>query len=113
MSKKDRFVNLCSHSIEVKDMYGKVRTFDPSGDECRVGTHPKDVTYHDGVEIFTEVYGDVENLPAAKEGVMYIVSAKVTNALNGSRKDVVSPGRQVNFTGSKKVKYSLGLRRKF
>lgn len=109
---KDKIINLCSHDISLKDSCGKTRVYAPGGPECRVKIHPKDIEYHDGVAIHTEVYADVENLPDEKDGVIYIVSARVTNALNGTRKDIVSPGRQHKNTIGK-VMFSMGLRRKF
>lgn len=112
MSTKERIINLCSHDITIKDAQGNNIVFEPSGKECRVEVLPKDVHYHAGIALYNDVYGDVENLPGAKEGVIYIVSARVVNALNGSRGDVFAPGRQVPGK-SGKVNYSIGLRRKF
>ena len=113
MGKENKFINLCSHEVTIKDSCNVSRTILPSGEECRVEVLPKDVFYHDGVAISTDVYGDVENLPGAREGVMYIVSSRVINALNGSRKDVVTLGRQVKDRFTRKVNHSIGLRRKF
>ena len=107
-----KIINLCSHDISIKDIHGKIRIFKPSGTECRVNPHPKDVEYHDGIAMYTEVYGDIENLPEIKDGVIYIVSARVTNALNGARPDILSPGRQEKSKIGK-VMFSMGLRRKF
>ncbi len=113
MNTADSFNNLCSHDIVVTNINGKKITLHPSGEVCRVKVLPKDVHYHHDIAISRDVYGDVENLPAPKKGIIYIVSAKVLNALNGSRIDVVSPGRQIKDDNTGRTGFSVGLRRKF
>ena len=108
-----KIVNLCAHDLTIKDAAGHIRVICPSGKECRVDVLLKDVEYHDGIEVHTDVYDAVHDLPEERKGVLYVVSAKVTNALNGSRNDVVSPGRQIKDKTTGKVLFSIGLRRKF
>ncbi len=112
MKVKDEIINLCSHEISIEDASGKIVKIMPSAPECRVKLLPKDIHYHANVRVYRDVYDDVKNLPPPKKGVLYVVSAKVTNALNGARADVVSPGRQSRDKGGN-VLYSIGLRRKY
>lgn len=75
------FVNLTPHAIVLNDG----RVFEPSGVVARVSN-----TFTDFVDDVCEVrYGDLENVPAPKEGVIYIVSAMVLAASN--RADLVAP----------------------
>ena len=113
MSKENEIIiNLCSHDIAIEDIFGEVHKIAPGGPECRVGVLPKDIMYHGKFAVHGDVYGDIVNLPEEKEGVLYVVSARVTNTLNGIRPDIVSPGRQIKNTNGG-VRYSKGLRKKF
>ena len=79
-----RSINLTPHAIKLNDG----RVFDPSGTIARVTSS---FTDFDANGVARQVFGDVQNLPAATDGTMYIVSALVLGALNGSRSDVVAP----------------------
>ena len=78
------FVNCCQHDIALNDG----RLFQPSGHVARVSA-----TYSefDEYDICLQGFGAVEGLPEPQEGSVFIVSALVLNALNGSRPDVVAP----------------------
>jgi hypothetical protein len=45
----------------------------------------------EGFPVFETTFGQVEGLPEAIEGTMYIVSAMVLSALKGARHDAVAP----------------------
>ena len=75
------YINLAPHTIKLNDG----RSFPASGTIVRVN-----VAYTPIVDdIATQVYGDVQDIPAPKDGVRYIVSALVL--ARTTRKDVVAP----------------------
>lgn len=74
-------INLTPHAIILNDG----REFKASGQIARVSASFEEVR---GGE-YRQVFGEIENLPAPKEGVRYIVSGLVFAATN--RKDVVAP----------------------
>lgn len=77
------FVNCCLHPIALNDG----RLFQPSGHVARVAA-----TYSEFEDdICLQGFGAVEGLPEPQEGTVFIVSALVLGALNGSRPDVVAP----------------------
>lgn len=76
------FVNLTPHAIVLNDG----RTFEPSGAIARVSASFAEA----GPDLFTQVFGEVENLPAPVEGTTFIVSGLVKAALP-ERSDVVAP----------------------
>ena len=76
------YINLTPHAIALNDG----RIFAPSGSVARVTS-----SFSDIVDDVCEVqYGEVENLPVACDGVVFIVSAMVLGACKG-RNDVVAP----------------------
>jgi len=102
-------INLTPHDINVVDDNGNVHTFPRSGTIARVDTHTE---YHRGWEVYEgedvwiplahERDGEVIDLPEPKDGVDYIVSARVRNAVP-HRKDVFSPGGLVRDDDGKVV----------
>ncbi len=86
-------INLTPHALDVHDNQGNVITL-PSSGKVRVASNYKKVETIHGIDIFTCEYGEVEGLPAPKNGVIYIVSGLVKNAVP-HRKDVFSPGELV------------------
>jgi hypothetical protein len=83
-----KFVNLTPHAITVEGL----GTIPASGIVARVGVTQRDVGARGGVRLRTSIKGSVEGMPAPAEGVTYIVSAMVLDALAGSRlTDVVAP----------------------
>lgn len=78
-----QFINLTPHDIKLNS--GEVLA--ASGKVARVSSTFTD--FKDGV--CNVIYGDIENLPEAQEGVMYVVSALVLAAVSSTRKDVVAP----------------------
>ena len=79
-----KFVNLTPHALALNS--GEV--IPASGQVARVKAS---FSEFDADGICRQVFGDVEGLPAAKEGTILIVSALVLAALKGSRADVVAP----------------------
>jgi hypothetical protein len=85
-------VNLTPHKINV--VSETTVSFPPSGKVARVTQNLLEVENENGIPIFTEKLGEVENLPQAKDGVMFIVSVMVRTACP-HRTDVVSPGKMI------------------
>lgn len=81
------FVNLTPHAICLND--GQI--FPPSGTVARVSADISDKGIIGDIPLYSQGFGDVQNLPDAYPGVVFIVSAMVLSALNGSRFDVVAP----------------------
>ena len=76
------FVNCTPHAIKTND--GQI--FTPSGVIPRVS---QNITEFDCNGIAVQSFGEVQNLPEPKEGVVLIVSAMVLAASN--RSDLVAP----------------------
>lgn len=64
------------------------------GEPIRVSCESRKVGTIEGVDIYENVYGEVTGLPEFKEGVYYVVSAMVRQALP-HRKDLLSPGQLI------------------
>lgn len=83
-------INLTPHAITLH-FEGEETTFPVSDTIARV---PQKTIVIDktvaGFPVYTSTYGQVE-IPEAVEGTVYIVSAMVMSALNGTRNDVVAP----------------------
>jgi hypothetical protein len=92
-----RYVNLTPHTIVYQKGDGTTVSF-PSEGVARVA---EKVGYllstEDGIYVYSApTMGLTEGLPLPVEGVTYIVSGIVRNALAGQREDVVSPGTGPN-----------------
>lgn len=89
------FVNLTPHALNIHSG-GKVITLPPSGIVARVAQtfqHDYLKSQEFGIDIFETNYGEVENLPEPKQGIIFIVSGLVKQAVK--RQDVLSPGELV------------------
>ena len=87
--------NLTPHAIALHLARGEVVTL-PSVGVARVATFPRTASSVDGLPLPVlpaPVWGAVDGLPAPQEGVVFIVSGMVLEALRGSgRSDVFAPG---------------------
>jgi hypothetical protein len=83
-----KFVNLTPHALTVEGL----GTLPASGQVARVSVAQRDIGTRGGVRLRQSAKGMVEGIPAPVEGVTYIVSGMVLDALAGSRlADVVAP----------------------
>jgi hypothetical protein len=83
-----QFVNLTPHAITVEGL----GTIPASGQVARVSVAQRDMGTRGGIRLRQSVKGMVEGIPAPVDGVTYIVSGMVLDALAGSRMaDVVAP----------------------
>lgn len=78
-----KFVNATPHPIVLNDG----RVFEPSGILPRVS---QEISEFDENGIAIQSFGEVEGLPKAEPGVVYIVSAMVLTAAS-DRNDLVAP----------------------
>lgn len=78
-----KFINLTPHAIKLNDG----TEIAPSGTIARVNS---EYTEFNGNGVCQVVFGDVQNLPAPQEGVLYIVSGMVAAAAK-DRSDLVAP----------------------
>jgi len=85
-----KFVNLTPHEIKVVRKDGSELRLPPSGQVARVMTASVPVSEVDGVEVVRTEFGAVEGVPEPREGVYYIVSSMVAQALSW-RSDVLAP----------------------
>ena len=98
-AKMEKLINLTPHAIIMMDDNENILlVIEPSGDVARVSvrTERTETLAMDGIEIpvSKSVYGEVEGLPEAKDGVIYIVSSLVAQRVP-ERKDVFIPNESV------------------
>lgn len=97
--KIQKLVNLTPHAITLMDDNENIIfVIEPSGNIARVSvrTERTETFEINNMEIATSksVYGEVENLPEAEEGVIYIVSSLVAQRVP-ERSDVFIPNESV------------------
>jgi hypothetical protein len=85
------FVNLCSHQVDVYRKDGSVKSIQPSGTVARCNITNVLLNEIDGVPIYRQVLGEVQNLPEEIPGVLLIVSKIVAQACP-NRHDLLVPG---------------------
>ena len=85
-----KFINATPHPIVLNDG----RVFEPSGVVPRVS---QTITEFDSDLIAVQNFGEVEGLPEAEPGVVYIVSAMVLSAAK-DRVDLVAPATNHELT---------------
>lgn len=81
-------VNLTSHVINiVNEADGINISVEPSGVVARVAATVTKI----GTGFYTTSYGEVEGLPEARKGTIYVASGLVVSALGNTRNDVYAP----------------------
>ena len=80
------FVNLTPHPITIEGL-GTL----PSQGVARCATMRNEAAPVGGVRLAHLTFGEVQGLPAPREGVTFVVSSLVLSALGGARGDVVAP----------------------
>lgn len=83
-------LNLTPHAINVVTDAG-TQTFAPSGQVARCASSSAQVGDLNGIPLFRTKFGEVQGLPEPQDGVLYVVSALVRQAVP-HRPDVASPG---------------------
>lgn len=91
-------LNRTEHDVKVYNTVGAIipdKVLEKyHGEPIRVSCESRKVDTIEGVDIYENVYGEVTGLPEFKEGVYYVVSAMVRQALP-HRKDLLSPGQLI------------------
>jgi hypothetical protein len=88
-----RFINCTPHAINILREDGSTVTVEPSGVVVRVESTQDTIGNIDGIPVVRTVFTNV-TLPEPQDGVVYIVSTVVLQALqqmNIQRNDVVAP----------------------
>lgn len=86
-----KIVNLTPHDVVIFDDKGEViKTYPKSGKVARIQDSVTIKGDIDGVPVGSITYGDAIDLPKPQDGVYYIVSLVVRQALP-HRKDLISP----------------------
>ena len=83
--------NLTPHAITIQREDGTQVTVSPSGTVARVNEIRTEQVPLYGIRIVRTDKGPVENLPAPKTDVVYLVSSIVLDALKGTRYDTYAP----------------------
>jgi hypothetical protein hcinC1_00210 len=91
-------LNRTEHSVKIFNTIG-IETPDMvleqyHGEPIRVSCESRKVDVVEGIDIYENIYGEVTGLPEFKEGVYYVVSAMVRQALP-HRRDLLSPGQLI------------------
>ena len=84
-----KMINLSPHAIHIQTGNEEI-VVEPSGVVARVSVAQKVIDNIDSIPIVRNIYGDVENLPEAKDGTVYIVSSLVLSRIS-NRNDVFAP----------------------
>ena len=96
--RKYRFENYTPHQVNLYDGEGRHILFSlpvqknaGQNVKVRVEEHVESVDRIAGIPVVRKTYGAVQGLPDPKEGVIYIVSNVVLQALKNSRDDLLCP----------------------
>ena len=91
-------LNRTEHEVKVFNVIGAnipdLTLEQYTGQPIRVSCESRKVDTIEGIDIYENTYGEVTGLPEFKEGVFYVVSAMVRQALP-NRKDLLSPGQLI------------------
>lgn len=83
-------VNLTPHDVHVVSEDGSpLRTFPRAETPARLAQKTVRVGEVDGIPVTETVFGEPENLPEPEEGVHFIVSVIMAQALKGTRDDLL------------------------
>mgnify|MGYP006874318702 CR=1 FL=1 len=92
-------VNLTPHDVDICDSYGRiVKTYRASGKVARVCNNYENIGYIQGIPLLGRKNDEIVDLPAPREGFLYIVSNVVLESCK-DRTDLVAPAQQVKING--------------
>lgn len=87
-------INLTPHVLNIVTADGSIVDIQTSGNVARVASSSAVVATINGINVSQQTFGDVTGLPAAEEGVIFIVSRMVKDRV-ADRTDVMVPGAPV------------------
>lgn len=98
-------INLTPHKLVLVGINGSSVSVEPSGTVARVQSSMKEISVVNGIQVYEPSYGEVQGLPAAEDGKVFIVSRMVKDRCP-DRTDVLVPGVPLrdeagNIIGSK------------
>lgn len=85
-------INCTPHEINVLNDQGTYNSFPLSGIVARCAQTETHVGYLSDMNVTSQSFGEVENLPPKRKGNIYIVSRLVAEAMKGQRDDLYFPG---------------------
>lgn len=85
-----KLINLTLHNLTIHNGEGESTTIAPSGIVARVAAEKENTGCIDGIPVFKTSFGEIQDIPEAQEGVIYVASLLVAQA--AKRADVFSPG---------------------
>ena len=88
-----KLINCTMHNIVLTRPDGTTRTIMPSGICPRFDRNQVEVDPIDGFPVFEVSFGELQNLPPARPGFLFIVSSVVANAVK-DRNDLLIPFTQ-------------------
>jgi hypothetical protein len=107
--RKRNLVNLTSHPINLVNKKGEMVVIKESGIVARTQQSAKEIgVVDDSIAVIQMEFGTIVGVPNPRDNVIYIVSAPVLNALNGTRKDCVAVHNTRRVDGQ--PRYAQGLR---
>lgn len=89
LNESDKIINLTPHTVNIGDI-----VLHPSGTIARAKEEVEVVGNINGIDIVRKRFTDVVDLPDYQDGVYYVVSLIVAQALP-ERKDLLCPGEQI------------------
>lgn len=89
-----KIINATPHEVRIIKEGSATIICEPSGILPRVSQTTEVIGELDGITITKNKYGEVENLPPYENGIWYIVSAMVANAMP-EREDLLIPNESV------------------
>lgn len=95
-------INLTPHVLNLIAADGSITDIQPSGDVARVASSSAVVATINGINVSKQTFGDVVGLPAAQDGVVFIVSRMVKDRV-ADRSDVLVPGTPARDADGKVV----------
>jgi len=104
------FLNLTPHPVHII-LDDRVIVIEPSGTVARLKMTQEEMGELSGIPIVKTYLDDVEGLPEPHEGVIYIVSSLVCQALAGKRNDIVAPDTSPNGAIRDEEGNIIGVRR--
>lgn len=90
----NNIINLTPHTIAFILPNGEKMEIPASGQLARVSVRTETVGEIDGIPVTMSVFGNVEGLPAPKDGVIYVVSSLVAGRVP-ERSDVFIPNESI------------------
>jgi hypothetical protein len=94
-----KLVNLNKHPIHYRARDGAIVELPKCTNPVSCDNKQEKIDEVDGVDVFSNSFGEVKNLPGPVKGTIYVTNLVIVQALKGSRVDVVAPDWSENGGG--------------